>query len=344
MPSDGEIPEPRPANEMLGNGVLIGVYYVEEIRFRHFGNTGNGIHKILSRCDLGRPREQGIAEKEGNPILNRRGKTFSAWTGAILAALLSFAPRNALADTLRISGTGGAIATIRLLGEAFRKVHPDIQIDIVPGMGSSGAIKAVLAGRLDIGLCARPATDEERAQGSVVTRYARTPFVFGVHRTVYRTGMTMASVVEIYTGKRNRWEVGSRIRLILRPLASSDTPVLKKMSPEMNEALEIALRREGMIVAQTDQEAADIIENTPGAFGSTTLAQVLSEKRAISVLELNGVTPSVRAIVDGSYPYTKTFCMVTRNNPSAAVRRFVDFVRSPAAAAILAKNGQAAVR
>jgi phosphate transport system substrate-binding protein len=285
-----------------------------------------------------------IVDKEGNPILRRRGKTFSGWTAAILAALLSFGPRNALADTIRISGTGGAIGTIRFLGEAFRKVHPDIQVDIVQGMGSSGAIKAVLAGGLDIGLCSRPATEKERAQGAVDTRYARTPFVFGVHRTVKRTGLTLASVVEIYAGKRNRWEDGGRVRLVLRPPTDSDISILKNMSPEMNSAVEIAMRREGMIVAQTDQDAADVIENTPGAFGANTLALVLSEKRSIRVLALNGITPSVRAIVDGSYPYTKTFCMVTRKNPPAAVRRFLDFVRSPAAAVILAKYGQAAVQ
>lgn len=276
--------------------------------------------------------------------MSRRGKIFSGWTAAILAALLAFCPRNALADTLRISGTGGAIGTIRFLREAFRKVHPDIEVIIVSGMGSSGAIKAVLAGRLDIGLCGRPATETERAQGVVDTRYARTPFVFGVNRNVSRTGLTLASVVEIYAGKKNRWEDGGRIRLVLRPPVDSDTPILKKMSPEMDEALKIALHREGMIVAQTDQEAADIIENTPGAFGAITLALVLSEKRAIRVLSLNGITPSVRSLSDGSYPYAKTFCMVTRENPSAAARQFLDFVRSPAAAAILAKNGQAAVR
>ena len=277
---------------------------------------------------------------------SRPGKTWSGWIAAILAALLSVGPRNALAETIRIriSGTGGAIGTIRFLGEAFHNAHPDIEVDIVPGMGSSGAIKAILAGRLDIGLCDRPATGEERAQGVVDTRYARTPFVFGVHRSVKRADLTLASVVEIYAGKWNRWEDGARLRLVLRPPTDSDILVLKNMSPEMNAAVESALRREGMIVAQTDRDAADILENTPGAFGATTLALVLSEKRAIRVLALNGIMPSVRTIVDGSYPYTKTFCMVTRQNPSSAVRRFLDFVRSPAAAAILAKYGQAAVR
>jgi ABC-type phosphate transport system substrate-binding protein len=49
-------------------------------------------------------------------------------------------------------------------------------------------------------------------------------------------------------------------------------------------------------------------------------------------------------MIDRSYPYSKTFYMVTRHNPSEAVRRFMDFVRSPEGAAILARNGQGAVR
>ena len=116
------------------------------------------------------------------------------------------------------------------------------------------------------------------------------------------------------------------------------------MSPAMSAAVDIALRREGMIVATTDDDAADAIETVPGAFGGTTLSLVLSEKRALRILSLDGIMPSLRTMADRSYPYSKTFFMVTKNNPPAAVRRFIDFVRSPAGSAILAKNGQAAVR
>jgi phosphate transport system substrate-binding protein len=99
-----------------------------------------------------------------------------------------------------------------------------------------------------------------------------------------------------------------------------------------------------MIVATTDHDAADVIETVPGAFGGTTLSLVVSEKRALRVLALDGVVPSVRNMANRSYPYSKTFFMVTGKNPPAAVRRFIDFVRSPAGAAILTRNGQAAVR
>lgn len=265
------------------------------------------------------------------------------WALAVLAVLLVSGSRSAVAETIRISGTGGAIGTMRILGEAFRKTNQGIRVDILPGMGSSGSVKAVLAGRLDIGLSGQTLSGEERARGVVETRYARTPFVFGVNSTLKVTGLTLEGLSAIYGGKRD-WEKGKRIRLVLRLPEDSDIPVLKSMSPAMSAAVDIALRRKGMIVATTDHDAADAIESVPGAFGGTTLSLVLSEKRALRVLALDGVVPSVRTMADRSYPYRKTFSMVTRENPSAAVRRFIDFVRSPAGSAILAKNGQGAVR
>lgn len=233
--------------------------------------------------------------------------------------------------------------TMRILGEAFRKEHPGTRIVLSPGMGSSGGIKAVAAGRLDIGLSGRSLDGEERNLGVQATKYAMTPFVFAVHRTVGISGLTLDGVAGIYAGKRD-WENGKRIRLVLRPREDTDIPILMGMSPKMGAAVDIAMRRQGMIVATTDHDAADAIENIPGAFGGTTLALVLSEKRALRVLALDGVVPSVRTLTDRSYPYSKTFYMVTRNDPPAAVRRFMDFVRSPAGAAILSKNGQVPVQ
>jgi len=254
-----------------------------------------------------------------------------------------FGARDSLADSIRISGTGGAMETVRILAEGFRKTNPDVQIVFPPVMGSSGSIRATIAGRLDIGLSARPLMDEESVSGVVETPYARTPFVFGVNRSVKRTGLTRAAVAAIYAGKQGRWQDGSRIRLVLRPPNDSDIFVLKNISPEMKAAVEVALHRDGMLVAQTDLDAADAIERVPGAFGGITLAMIVSEKRNIRVLALNGIVPGLRTLADGKYPCSKTFFMVTKKDPSAEVRRFIDFVRSPAGTAILVKNGQSAV-
>jgi phosphate transport system substrate-binding protein len=274
----------------------------------------------------------------------REFELHSCLTAAVAAAAIAFAPGFSAAETIRISGTGSGITTIRFLGEAYRQIRPEIRFAVLPSMGSSGAVKAVLAGRLDIGLSGRSLTEGERAQGAVEKKYAVTPFVFAVNRSVKTGGMTVEEVADIYAGKRDRWEKRSRIRLVLRPRSDSDTPVLKSMSPAVSEAVEIALRRDGMIVGMTDQEAADLIQKIPGAFGATTLSLVISEKRPVRVLALDGIVPSVRTIADGSYPYSKTLSFVTRKNPPLEIRRFIEFVRSQAGAAILMKNGQMAAK
>lgn len=269
-----------------------------------------------------------------------RRKSYPGLAAAVLAALLAVGPRTAVAGTIRISGTGGAIGSMRLLGEAFGKVRPDARVVVMPSIGTGGAIKAVCEGELDVGVTSRPANSGECSRGCVSRAYAKTPFVFGVNASVATTGLTLSEITDIYSGKKDRWENGSRVRLVLRPPGESDLERLSAMSPEMRTAVDWAQHREGLIVAMTDQDCADVIEKIPGAFGAVTLALVISEKRDIRVLKVNGIMPTARALADGTYPYSKTFYMVTRRDWPPAVREFVNFVRSPAGRAILSKNGQ----
>jgi phosphate transport system substrate-binding protein len=248
-------------------------------------------------------------------------------------------PERSSAETLKISGTGGAVAGIALVAKAFAAENPGVKVVIPRSMGSSGGIRAAIAGKLDIGVSARPLTPEERAMGGQETPYARTAFVFAVNNRVSRSDISLNEAVALYGGKIERWKDGTPVRLILRPSADTDTHLLRRMIPAMAAALERANEREGMIVAQTDKDSADRIERTPGAFGTTTLALVLSEKRKVKVLSLSGVTPSGKTVRDGSYPYAKTFYLVTGPVRSPAATKFIDFLRSPKGMAILLQAG-----
>jgi phosphate transport system substrate-binding protein len=228
---------------------------------------------------------------------------------------------------------------MRLLAEMFRKAEPGVDMVILRSIGSSGGIRAAIAGKLDIGLSARPPSPEETAQGARPTAYARTAFVFAVHPDVKRSDITLAEVIEIYAGRKSTWDDGSFLRLILRPAFDTDTIALRSMSPEMAYAVEQSQKREGLIVATTDQNSADAIERTNGSFGTTTLALVVSEKRRMRVLSLSGVNPTTKSVRDGTYPLTKTFYMVTRPTPLPAAEKFIRFVRSPEGEAILSRVG-----
>jgi phosphate transport system substrate-binding protein len=267
---------------------------------------------------------------------NKRGTI--AWGFPLLLAL-ALSPAAVSAETVRISGTGGAAGGMRLLAEAYRKEDPGVNVVILRSMGSSGGIRAALAGKLDIGVSARPMSPDERTRGGLQQPYARTALVFGANQGVKQPGITLPEIADIYAGRKTTWEDGTRLRLVLRPASDTDTIALGRISPEMADAVALSQKREGLIGAMPDQECADVIERTEGAFGTTTLALVVSEKRRIRILPLSGVIPSAKTVRDGSYPYTKTFFLVTGPNLSPAAARFIRFVLSPAGKSILSRVG-----
>jgi phosphate transport system substrate-binding protein len=265
-------------------------------------------------------------------------RSLAVLTIASLLAL-AWAPRPAAAETIRVGGTGAAMRTIEVLVEAFRKERPDAAVAVVPGLGSRGAKKALVAGALDLGVSADPVGPDDQSHGLVGTELGRTPFVVAVGIHTAATRLSSRELSEILAGKLSTWPDGSRLRLVLRPRGDSDNATLQAMSPQMRQAVEEALNRPGMKFAVTDGEAADTIASTPGALGTSTLALVLSEKRPLRALVLDGATPSPRAIADGSYPHFKSFTLVTRGRPKGALQQFLAFVESPRGQELLGQLG-----
>lgn len=246
---------------------------------------------------------------------------------------------NVQAEDIRIGGTGGALATMQQLADAYIKTRPGIQIIVLPSLGSGGGIKAALAGSVQIAVSARPLKAEESRAGATQVEYGRTPFVFATAVKNRITGLTLQQLVDIYAGKTENWPDGTRIRLVLRPVGDSDSDMVKSMSAAMREAKARAEQRKGMAFAVTDQDAADSLEKIPGALGPTTLGQILSEKRGLKALRLDDVEPSPQSIADGRYLYYKTLFMVTTPKTSPAARQFITFVQSAPGREILVRTG-----
>lgn len=257
----------------------------------------------------------------------------------LFSHLAHAADADAAAVQIRLGGSGGPLATMPLLAQAFQKTHPQARVMIVPSLGSGGGIKALRMGAIDVALTSRALKDTERNPGLIATEYARSPFVFAAASHTDLRGITTAELIRIYKGELSAWPDGRPLRLVLRPKMDSDTDIVKSLSPEMSQAVDVALAREGMIVAVTDKASADCIETTPGAIGATTLAQIVSEKRQLQALALDGVMPSVKTLAEGKYPYYKAFFVVTGPGSNPTARQFAAFLQSPAGREILQKNG-----
>ena len=114
---------------------------------------------------------------------------------------------------------------------------------------------------------------------------------------------------------------------------------MTRISAEIEAAVTAAHDKNGMTVAMTDTDAADQLEKTPGALGTSTLALVLSEIRTLNILPFDGVTPSIETLSNGSYAHTKDLYVVTTATPSNGVKQFLQFIRSPQGSDILKKTG-----
>jgi phosphate transport system substrate-binding protein len=256
-----------------------------------------------------------------------------------LCAALAGPPVTGAAEVLRISGTGSAIGSIRQLAASFERSDPGVTVKLLPSVGSSGAIRAVLEGALDIGISGRALRPEERAGGLVELAYARTPFVFAAGPRVSAAGLTGPQLARIYRGELTSWDDGERIRLVLRPRTDVDTLIVRAISAELDAAMEQALGRDGLLMAATNQDCNELLARTPGSLGPSTLSQLLTEVQALRPLAWHGVAPSVRGLASGAYPLGKTLWLVVPVRPSPVAGRFLDWLRTPAAREILERTG-----
>lgn len=258
-----------------------------------------------------------------------------------LAFLLIVSAIEVRADDIRIGGTGAALGTMRLLLGAYTKSHPAVSGKVLPSLGSSGGIKAVMGGAIDLAVAARPLKEKERAAGATETKYATTALVPVVSASNSITGISTSELLALYWRKTGTWADGTHVRLVLRPKSESDMHVLTKYIPGIEGALEHLRSIPAIPVAYTDQENADAIEKMPGSFGIVALSLVLGEARDLKVLALDGVVANAATIADGSYPLRKSFYLVTGDKPGPRVRGFIAFVRSAEGRALLRQTGHA---
>ena len=129
------------------------------------------------------------------------------------------------------------------------------------------------------------------------------------------------------------------MRLVLRPADDADNQILTRYSAPVGAALSVALARPGVTIAQTDQDAADLLERVQGSLGLTTLALLRSEERKLNVLTLDGHQPVRAGQLNPDYPLTKELYLIVRAEPSAAVQSFLQVVRSNDGLAVLRRNG-----
>lgn len=237
------------------------------------------------------------------------------------------------AREIRAGGTGSATELLRLLVAAFSQ-QTQVNTKVVPSLGTSGAIRALADGVLDLAVAGRPLKPEETGRGLVVAHTARTPFVIATSHPE-PNGLSSADLAQAFRSHLSTWSDARPIRVILRPPSESDTALMGAMFPGLASAMQEARRRPGVPVAATDQDNTELAEQIAGSLIGSTLTQIALEKRNLRPVPIDGHMPTMDAFERGTYPYAKTLYFIVNVQPNPMVAEFIAFLQSPAGKAIL---------
>src|SRR5947208_6491721 len=80
------------------------------------------------------------------PSIARAGRAIATVSGLAVGVLVGGGPlgtQTASAESIRIGGSGAALPTMRLLGEALKQTAPEFSLVMVPDLGTAGGLRAL---------------------------------------------------------------------------------------------------------------------------------------------------------------------------------------------------------
>jgi len=260
-----------------------------------------------------------------------------------VAAGIALVDIAAAQQVISVGGTGTGTLLIQRAAEAYSKSQRGVQVKAaMPPLGSNGGLRAVSAGAIQIAVVTIPtiyaAQSENIAAGKAIP-WTRTPFVFTGRDLPSGTEFQIGQVANIYAGRVTEWQDGKQVRLVTRTERESDTRILRAISPEMNDAVALSLKRSGLPFAENDIDNQQLLERTPGSFGAIGLGQMLLTKSPLKPVSLNGVQPSTKSLQSGAYPFEKPLFLVISSTPSAGTLDFVRYLQSPEVMKIVGRYG-----
>jgi len=241
-------------------------------------------------------------------------------------------------QTVATDGSTSMEKVIGFLSEAYMEEHKDIKVTYNP-TGSSSGIQAVAEGRCDIGLASRDLKEEETS-GLQQTIVAIDGIGIIVNPANPVTGLTLAQIGEIYTGKIANWkEVGGE-----------DAPVVcigrEAASGTRDGFEEVTETKDKCKYSQELTSTGDVVQTVSSNPNAIGYASVASVNDTVKMLNVEGITPSIETIQDGEYKIQRNFVLVTKKDTalSKAAQEFFDFATSSQADSLITKAGAVPVK
>jgi phosphate transport system substrate-binding protein len=235
--------------------------------------------------------------------------------------------------------------------EEYQNDHPDVSISVTGG-GSGTGIAALLNKTVDIANASRQMEPEEIQQAQAIGFepvefvIARDAIAVIVNPSNPVNRLTLQQISDIYSGKINNWtQVGGQDRPIVRLSreVNSGTHVyfrdtVIRLGDPNNKTL---FSTDTLLLPSSEGIVSELRQN-PNAIGYDGLGYVPSDLKVIAVAMDEArpyILPSIETVNNKSYPVARDLYMYTADQPTGAVKAYLDWIVSPEAQKIVAELG-----
>ncbi|MHB1420444.1 MAG: substrate-binding domain-containing protein [Bacillota bacterium] len=235
----------------------------------------------------------------------------------------------------------GSGSNLPITGQLVREYNLRLGkgIKIPNSVGSSGAVKAVLEGAIELGLTSTPLKEDEKANGLKELPYARIGIIIGVNQKVPDNNISPKDLVDIFKGTKSMWQNGAMIVVQSREEGDSSNRVLTKEIPGFGEALNDAYKNNRWQINYSDIDEVQAIVNTPYALGMSDTGALSIFALGLKPLNIDGVAPNLENVANGRYKYYKDLNFIYKEPLQAEAQMFIDYVFSDAGEIIIQANG-----
>lgn len=243
-----------------------------------------------------------------------------------------------ITGTIKISGSGTCLPLLKVLEPEFARLNPTVRVVFLPGVHSSGGIKGVQDGTLDVGAVSRPLKPDEKKLGLVYWRLSEDALAVATHAGVGPQSLSVAQLKDIYRGKITNWKQLGGKNLAITVLDRNEDESAKIVFREHALGPNLKILPEAVNLYY-ESDMVDGLLNTPGAIGYLSYGYVKSKRLDVRLALVDGVGPSVANVKNGSYGMVRDLGIVTKKRPSPAARLFVEYITSKSAASRMARFG-----
>lgn len=243
------------------------------------------------------------------------------------------------AGEVKISGGTAHIPVMKEAAQRIMAANPRIQISIAGG-GSGVGIKQVGEGLVSIGNTGRKPTADEIARYQLrVYQWAIDGVAPVVNPRNRVTKLTRGQLADVFSGKISNWKqlggIDRGINLYTRDEASGTREVF------WEKGLAKGQIASGANVVVSNGAMKSAVAKDPYGIGYVSVGHI---DRTVAPVSLDGVTPSIGAVRNGSYGISRGLYSNTRGEPTGLPRKFIEYLRTPAGQAIIRKHGFIPVR